>query len=354
VPGTDALAGLGHRLIESLRSPVGFDGQSIRVAASIGAAITEPGARSPDDLLADADVALLEAKRQGKARVHLFDARLDGSVRDRRRRDGEVRQAAAAGQLELHYQPLVSLRDLGLAGVEALVRWRHPVHGLLAPAAFIDTAERLGVVGEIGRWVLERACRDSVAWTNEHGGASVRWGVNVSPRELASARLIDDVLAALEASGCPGTSLCLEITESGIVEDPDAALSNLCALKDLGVLIALDDFGTGFSSLGQLAAFPVDVVKLDRTFVARLTGTDRRSVALVRAVCSMAEALELEAVAEGIESQAQRELLLELGYDVGQGFLLGRPVALDQLGASVVEEHGRLRLADGAAQHLPA
>jgi diguanylate cyclase len=323
------------------------------VTASVGAALTAPGARSADALLAEADAALLEAKRQGKARVHVFDERLGATVHARRSREAEVRAAATAGQFELHYQPIVGLRSGRLSAVEALVRWRHPVHGLVAPASFIHVAERLGVIDEIGRWVLRQACRDARGFT-PGDGPPVRVSVNVSPSELVSERLSDDVAAVIADTGFDGRGLAFEITESGIIEDPDAALANLRRLKALGAVVALDDFGTGFSSLSQLAAIPVDVVKLDRSWVAGRAGDDPRNTAVVGAIQSMAGTLAMEVVAEGIERDDQQHRLLDLGCRIGQGFLFGPPVPIEQLRARLVERDGRLYVSDALRNGAPA
>jgi diguanylate cyclase (GGDEF)-like protein/PAS domain S-box-containing protein len=348
VPDADALLELGRRLLAALDPDVLVEGEAIDVTVSIGAAVGVPGERTADELLAEADVALLHAKRAGKAGITLFDDGLGAQVRDRRAREAEVRHAADQGLFELHYQPIAGLRSSRIMAVEALVRWRHPDQGLLAPAMFVDVAERLGVIDRVGRWVLDRACRDRVAWARDGGPADVHFSVNVSPGEIASERLVGDVADALARTGCDGGWLCFEITESGIIEDPITALANVRGLQELGAKVALDDFGTGYSSLGQLASFPVDVVKLDRAFVAGIDDGGPRNRALVSAVCSMAAALDMRLIAEGIETAAQRDQLLDLGCEVGQGYLLGRPGPLEEVRA------GWRRAADGLYLPEPA
>jgi EAL domain-containing protein (putative c-di-GMP-specific phosphodiesterase class I) len=304
------------------------------VSVTVGAALGRPGSISADGLVAEADLALIHAKRAGKARVQVFDACLGSTLRARHRHEDEVRRAVDAGRFALHYQPIADLRTGRLHAVEALVRWVHPERGVLPPATFIEVAERLDLIAEIGRWVIERACRDHVAWSRDGDGQPVpSISVNVSSREIGSARLAGDVAAILERTGCSGAALCFELTETGIVEDPATALDTMRALKGLGCRVALDDFGKGFSSLSQLTNFPVDVIKLDRLFVADIE-TSARSAALVAAVRSMAEALELTLVAEGVECEGQRRRLLELGCHIGQGYLLARPAPLDELRAS--------------------
>ena len=315
----------------ALDRPFPIDGHETAVTASIGIAAAGPGQTTPTNLLRDADVALYRAKEQGKARWTVFDQAMGAGMRERIALEVQLRRAVARGELRLAFQPLVELATGRIVGVEALVRWQHPLKGLIQPDAFIPLAEETGLILPIGRWVLEEACRQGRAWQERHQGAPIV-SVNLSACQFQQPDLVEDVAQALRASGLERGRLKLEITESAMMADPDAAIATLRRLKDLGVRIAIDDFGTGYSSLGRLRRFPVDLLKVDRAFVAGL-GHEAEDAAIVRAVVGLARALGLGVVAEGVETGAQLAWLRELGCELGQGFYFGPPVPAEAIAA---------------------
>ncbi len=241
----------------------------------------------------------------------------------------ELRSAILAGQLLLHYMPLASAADGRLCGFEALVRWSHPTRGLVPPLDFIPLAEESGLIGPLGEWVLRRACADAAAWPDD-----VRVAVNLSPRQVHQAEILDLVCEVLDATGLPPARLELEITETALFEDVGRALDNLRALKARGLRIAMDDFGTGFSSLATLQSFPFDTLKIDKSFVQAIHN-DARATAIVRAVLGLGHSLGMPVVAEGVESEEQLAFLRAEGCAEVQGFGIGRPVPLEALAASL-------------------
>jgi EAL domain-containing protein (putative c-di-GMP-specific phosphodiesterase class I) len=244
--------------------------------------------------------------------------------------EAELRRALEREKLEIHYQPVVSLHDGEVCSVEALLRWRHPERGLLSPAEFLDVAEDSGLIVPIGVWVLQRACADAHAWRPRPRGAPIGLCVNVSARQLLDPGLLDAVASALETGGLDPGRLTLEITESVLMEDADLAALRLRELKALGVRLAIDDFGTGYSSLSYLRTFPVDVLKIDRSFVAGVAG-DLEGACFVQAIVRLAQVLGLDTVAEGVEEIEQLSRIAELDCDMAQGFLFSRPVPVADL-----------------------
>jgi diguanylate cyclase (GGDEF)-like protein/PAS domain S-box-containing protein len=322
VVGPDALPALADRLVRGVREPLRLNGRDLVPTISVGVAECMPGPdAAPDELLADADLALMEAKGLGGGHVQRFDDRLRARAVRRRHTEAEIRGARERGELRLHYQPIVDLDSGGVTALEALLRWEHPSRGLLLPNEFIPLAERTGAITDLGCWVIEQACRDLAR--SEAG----RMCVNLSARQLADDALPGVVRDALDAAGVPASALCFEVTETALVEDPPRAVAALEALRALGAQVAIDDFGTGYSSLAQLKTLPVDVLKIDRLFV-QAVGDDERDAAVIAAVVSMAAALGLELVAEGIETEAQRDRLVALGCPRGQGFLFAHPAAV--------------------------
>jgi diguanylate cyclase (GGDEF)-like protein len=315
----DALA---DRLIEVLREPVELDdGRRIfSVTASIGVAVAQYD--TPDELLRDADLALYAAKAAGKDRYSLFEAGMHSDVEGRLELESDLGAALAREQFFLLYQPIFHLPSQELAGVEALIRWRHPQRGVVAPDSFIPLAEDTGLIIPIGRWVLDEACRQAAAWNA--GGLALGISVNVSAYQLSRKGFAEDVLGALTRSGLEPSSLTLEITETTLMRDVPAASERLRDIKALGVRVAIDDFGTGYASLSQLQRMPVDILKIDRSFVAALSdGHHGRD--LLQAILGVGQALSLTVVAEGIETHNQLATLEQMGCHMAQGFLLGRP-----------------------------
>jgi diguanylate cyclase (GGDEF)-like protein len=313
---------LADRLTETLREPLelGDAGKSFSVTASIGVAVGRYA--TPDDLLRDADLALYAAKAAGKDRYALFDAGLYADAEGRLALEADLSVAVAENQLFLHYQPIFDLGRQRVVGVEALVRWRHPQRGVIPPGSFIPVAEESRLIVPIGRWVLGEACRQAAAWRAE--GISLGISVNVSAHQLNRREFAEDVQRALASSGIEPSSLTLEITETALVRDVPAACERLEEVKALGVRVAIDDFGTGYASLSHLQQMPVDILKIDRSFVAAL-GDGNQSRELLAAILGVGQSLSLSVVAEGIEDDEQRITLEAMGCEMAQGFLLGHP-----------------------------
>ncbi|MDQ6649167.1 MAG: bifunctional diguanylate cyclase/phosphodiesterase [Actinomycetota bacterium] len=318
------LAEIAGRLMAALDEPFELGGHRHAMTLSLGGTI---GTQSDtaDDVLMRADMALLRAKRLGRARYEAFDPAHDRvATRADLQLEDELRVSLDAHELRAYYQPIVSLDDLCVVGHEALVRWEHPEHGLLLPALFLDLAESSGLIRPLGWWMLSQACHDATRGDNplrEPGWVAV----NASPSQLARPGVAADVVRALVASGLPPHRLHLEITETALITASAGLVGELRELSEMGVRIALDDFGTGYSSLSLLRQFPVDLVKIDRSFIEPVL-TDRSALAIVKAVLSMCRDMNLPTVAEGVETRQQLDLLRELGCSNGQGFLFGRPV----------------------------
>jgi diguanylate cyclase (GGDEF)-like protein len=320
-------------LIEGLGQPFALSATEVRVSASIGVAFSasEAGAEA---LLSKADIAMYHAKAAGKNRVVTFQPQMQEMLHERLRLEADIGRALANEEFFLEYQPIVDLGTRSLLGVEALVRWRHPDLGVLMPGRFIQIAEECGQIVKLGRWVLTRSCRELCAWRGSvAGGAGLRVAVNISGRHLQHGDLVRDVAQALQESGLEPENLVIELTESTIMHNTEANLGRLRQLKALGVRLAIDDFGTGYSSLSYLHRFPIDILKIDQSFVSRLTNT-YNGPELARAVITLAETLGLDTVAEGIELEPQVAALLTLGCVAGQGFLFATPGSLEQLSNS--------------------
>jgi len=320
----DAIA-LGERIGASLREPVPVQGRELFVTASTGIVVSADGAETTPDLLSHADAAMYRAKEAGRGRVVLYDELTRGGWVDRLRMETDLRLALERGELSLVYQPIVDLRDGRTRSVEALLRWTHPERGPIGPDVFIPVAEETGLIVEIGRWVLETAVAQVAEWQRTQPGArGLGVTVNVSGRQLFHESLVGDVERVAAESGIAPGTLGLEITESVLMDEGDA-VTVLEALRARGARLSLDDFGTGYSSLSYLKRFPLDTLKIDRSFVSGL-GTGQDDAALVATIVSMAGTLGLEVVAEGVETEEQLRLLRDLGCDRAQGFLLARPL----------------------------
>jgi EAL domain-containing protein (putative c-di-GMP-specific phosphodiesterase class I) len=287
-----------------------------------------------EELLSKADIAMYHAKVAGKNRFVTFEPRMQELLHERLRLEADIGRAVINEEFFVEYQPIVDLGTRSLLGVEALVRWRHPELGVLMPARFIQVAEDCGQIVTLGRWVLTRACRELHLWSSSvAGGASLRVAVNISGHHLQHGELVRDVAQALKESGLEPGNLVIELTESTIMHNTEANLERLRQLKALGVRLAIDDFGTGYSSLSYLHRFPIDILKIDHSFVNRLTNT-YNGPELARAVITLGETLGLDTVAEGIELEPQVAALLSLGCVAGQGFLFAASGSLDQLSKS--------------------
>jgi len=334
--GVGAVAEVQHlaeTLIEALGAPFSLDGREVRVTASLGVALSAAGTGA-EVLLSNADLAMYHAKAAGKNRYVSFQPQMQTLLQERLQLEADIGRALAQEEFFLEYQPIVDLGTRSLLGVEALVRWRHPEAGVLMPARFIHVLEECGQIASLGRWVLKRACRDVCAWRRSIAGASrLRLAVNISARHLQHGELVQDVLQALEDSGFEPDNLVIELTESTMMYNTEANLERFHRLKALGVKLAIDDFGIGYSSLSYLHRFPIDILKIDRSFVSRLTSSDT-GPDLARAVITLGETLGLDTVAEGIELEPQVAALLALGCVAGQGFLFARAGSLEQLSKS--------------------
>jgi diguanylate cyclase (GGDEF)-like protein/PAS domain S-box-containing protein len=326
---------LTDRVRRELIRPFSLEGEDDFFATvSLGVALSSTTSGAAE-LVRDADAAMYRAKATGGARSELFDSQLRAEAVERLHTERALRRGIDQGELRLHYQPIWDLATRQVEAVEALVRWERPGHGLVAPGAFVGVAEECGLIGPIGEWVLREACRQAAVWREQLGEAApLPVHVNVSARELEQADLPGVVATALREADLDPTDLVLEITESGLLERTQRPASVLRAIKETGVRIALDDFGTGYSSLSYLERFPIDELKLDREFVARLDGSGEEPV-IVGAILAMAHALGLVVVAEGIETEAQATVLRELGCERAQGYALARPAEPEAIAALV-------------------
>jgi diguanylate cyclase (GGDEF)-like protein/PAS domain S-box-containing protein len=314
-----------ERILQALSIPVDVDGQLIAISASIGLATGDTGS-SAAILLRHADIAMYRAKANGKARIVVFDEQMGAEAGHLVRIEADLPGVEDRDELELHYQPVLELATGRLAGFEALVRWRHPELGLLAPDRFIPASEATRQIVPIGRWILETACASGARWRDAGDGPPpLTMAVNLSAVQLSTDEVVDDVRQALDRSGLDPSLLVLEITETGLVADPVAATTRLRALHELGVRLAIDDFGTGYSSLSYLRQFPIDILKIDRSFVDTITADDELPP-IIRGLLDLARTLDLEIIAEGIERDVQHEGLRREACAMGQGFLFSRPL----------------------------
>jgi diguanylate cyclase (GGDEF)-like protein len=325
----EAALEFGRRLREQLREPMEFDSLSIDVDTAVGVALHPEHGSDPAMLLQRADLATQAAKGLA-TRVQLFTPALESRSVRRLGLAGDLRRALDTGEIDVHFQPKVSLRDRNLVGVECLARWEHPTYGPVAPEDFVAVAEHTGQLGRLTEAVLKAGLRRCRSWGESGRPLSV--AVNLSGRTLMDPDFPDRVAALLDEYGVPAHQLTFEITESGVVDDADRPIPTLNRLREMGVRLSVDDFGTGYSSLSLLRRLPVDEVKIDQTFVQGMT-TDQGDLAIVRAVVGLARHFGLTVVAEGVESELSLELLEESGCDVGQGFLFSRPLPFERLEA---------------------
>ena len=325
---------IAAEITQSFNSPLLLDGSETPMAASIGVALSQPD-NDTEQLLRNADIAMYNAKAAGKGRFVVFHPRMQEQLRHRLRLEEDMHRALERNEFFLEFQPVIDLTHRELLGVEALLRWNHPEHGRVMPGVFIPIAEESGQIVELGRLVLVAACRQVRAWSRTvAAGDGLRVAVNISGRHLQHADLVADVRHALDVSGLDPGNLVIELTESTIMHNTEVNLDRFRALKALGVRLAIDDFGMGYSSLSYLHRFPIDILKIDRAFVSRLTGQDE-GPELARAVVMLGETLGLETVAEGIEHEDQVSKLLELGCVAGQGFLFAGASSLEAVTASL-------------------
>jgi diguanylate cyclase (GGDEF)-like protein/PAS domain S-box-containing protein len=316
---------LADRVIEAVSRPFKIKGNDVKIGASVGLVLAPDQTSDADNILKMADAALYQAKSAGRNCYRVFDRQMSQSMRARRDLELDLRQAIQRHELELHYQPIIDARTFRICGAEALIRWHHPVRGMIPPDQFIPLAEESGAITQIGEWVLRTACLDAVAWP-----PGVKVAVNLSARQFSDRNLIDVVMYALAESGLPPDRLELEITETSLIESAVQCLSTLRQFKNLGITIALDDLGTGYSSFSQLTMYPFDKIKIDKSFTQNVVGrTD--CAAIVRAALTLAQGLDIETTAEGIETAEQCMLLRLAGVTSLQGYLFKRPRPLAEL-----------------------
>ncbi len=339
---------MAQRIAGVFTRPFVLDGSEHFVTTSIGIALAD-GGEPADDLLRDADAAMHRAKERGRARYELFDERLRGRAISRLRVENDLRRALERDELTLDYQPLISLRDHSLVSVEALIRWDHPDRGRIPPADFIPVAEENGLIEPIGRWVLDRACRQAARWYPDRPDSPpLSMSVNLSAAQVANRGLADTVGAALRGAGLDPACLALELTESVLVGEAEELHETLTALKALGVSLVLDDFGTGYSSLSYLTRLPLDALKVDRSFVAGL-GSEPRDTAITEAIVAMSRALSLRVVGEGAETATQIAELSRMGCDLVQGYHFSRPVPAAEITRMLAQGPAWLRSSRRAA-----
>jgi EAL domain-containing protein (putative c-di-GMP-specific phosphodiesterase class I) len=333
IASEDEAVAAAERIEEQFRRPFRIDGRDFVTTASIGIALGGAGHEGPDALLRNADIAMYRAKAGGRAHHVLFHASMQTDSLSRLDLENDLRHAVGRGELRVHYQPIVVLESGRVAEVEALVRWQHPVRGLMAPVDFISIAEESGLIVPIGQWVLTEACRQVAGWRAAYPSEpALTVSVNLSPRQFQQPNLVEEVGGALRDGGLAPTGLKLEITEGVLMRDVEATIKTLGELKKLGVQLAIDDFGTGYSSLAYLKRLPLDVLKIDRSFIKGI-GHDAEDTAIVRAIISMAKSLHLSLTGEGIETAEQAALLRGWACEQGQGYFFSRPLDAGALGA---------------------
>ncbi|MET0647191.1 MAG: EAL domain-containing protein [Pyrinomonadaceae bacterium] len=335
---TDDAIEVARRVQEAVTQPFNIGGHEVFTTASIGIALSNTGYERAEDLLRDADTAMYRAKMEGKKRHVVFDKAMHDRAMELLQTETDLRRALTRQEFFLNYQPIVSLETGRVLSFEALVRWRHPERGIVGPCDFIPVAEETGLIVPLGLWVLNEACRQMREWQRLGlADESVTMSVNLSGRQFSQADLIDQIASALRESGLKAANLKLEITESMVMENFDTAIDMLTQLRTLGVGLSIDDFGTGYSSLSYLHRFPIDTLKIDRSFVTQMTDNSENAE-IVRTIVTLARSLDMAVVAEGVETADQLRQLGELGCDYGQGYLFSRPVGAGQAAALLTDE----------------
>ena len=314
---------LATRLIAEIAKPFELDGHQVVIGASVGISIAPNDGSDPDKILKNADMALYRAKSDGRDSCRFFEPDMDARMQARRTMEIDLRRALTLGEFEVYYQPLITLKTQKISGFEALLRWHHPERGMVPPLEFIALAEEIGLIGQIGAWVLKQACLEAAKWPDD-----IHVAVNLSPAQFRHRAVVLDVVAALGASGLPARRLEVEITEAVLLQDTESNIRILDELRNLGVRISMDDFGTGYSSLAYLQKFPFDKIKIDRSFVNELDRPE--SIAIIRAVTGLGSSLGMKTTAEGVETEQQLQKLKEEGCTEVQGYLFSKPVPAAQ------------------------
>jgi diguanylate cyclase (GGDEF)-like protein/PAS domain S-box-containing protein len=326
---------VAERLINTMAAPFALSGKKVFSSVSIGIALSSIGYDKPEDMLRDADTAMYRAKSMGKARYEVFDMEMRASVMARLQLETDLRDAIERDELRNYYQPIVSLETGHITGFEALLRWQHPIRGLLPPSEFIPVAEETGMIRELGWWNLRQACRQIAAWNGgRNGDAPLTMSVNLSVKQFLQPNLVVEIGKLLFETGIPPEILKLEITESAVMADPSAAVAMLSQIKSLGIKLSIDDFGTGYSSLSYLHRFPLDTLKIDGSFTKTMS-EGGESTEIVRTILPMANSLRLNVVAEGVETAEQLAILRQLRCEFAQGYYFSKPVTAEEAGALV-------------------
>lgn len=330
-PHADGPILVAERIKDVLRAPFTLNGREIFIDTSIGIAATLTGNETPEELLRNADVAMYTAKSQGKDRYAVFQNEMHETLLKRAELEAELRRAIDAEEFVLHYQPILDLQSKLIMGMEALVRWDNPRTGLIPPSDFIPIAEECNLMTRLGRWVLEEACKQARIWQEKFDrGSHLSITVNVSSRQFQQKDLVEVVVDVLNKTGLSPRSLILEITESTMLQNTEATIRKLQDLKQLGVRLAIDDFGTGYSSLSYLQRFPVDILKIDKSFIDKINHSSE-GAAVARAIITMGDTLRLRTIAEGIETADQTAALQRMGCELGQGYLFAKPLSKDDM-----------------------
>jgi len=328
------------RLMKAVTAPFILDGKEVFTSVSIGIALSNSSYDEPEEILRDADTAMYRAKSLGKARYEIFDADMRASVMARLQLEMDLRRALERGEFSNFYQPIVSLATGEIVGFEALLRWEHPTRGQLSPQEFISVAEETGFIRELGWWNLREACRQMSEWRTKYDAYSdLTMSVNLSPKQFLQPNLLEDIQSLLLELGLPPTALKLELTESTVMGDPSSAIEMLEQIKAFGISLAIDDFGTGYSSLSYLHRFPLDTLKIDRSFISGMgDGKENGGAEIARTILPMASNLHLDVVAEGVETSEQVAMLKKLHCKYGQGYYFSKPLSADEAGLLLAEQ----------------
>ena len=320
------------RVAEALGAPIELVGREVRLSTSIGIALSVTGYERPEDIVRDAFVAMNQARSGGGNRQEMFDQKMQSEVELRMRLEADLRRALERDEFQVFYQPIVSLETWRISGFEALVRWRHPERGLVSPAEFIPVAEETGQIVPIGEWVLRESSRQMKCWQDEHPELDLSISVNLSGRQVAEPDLVDTVARVIDETGLRPGSLKLELTETLLMHHYEGAIQKMHHLRDMGIKLSIDDFGTGYSSLSHLHRFPIDFLKVDRSFVGRV-GQDARESEIVKVIVGLGRNLGMQVIAEGVETSEQAGFLRDLECEYGQGYYFARPLDAEAAGA---------------------
>jgi len=338
---------VASKILEEIRHPTAIEGHEIHVSASIGISLFPDDANDVESLLKNSDMAMYKAKELGKNAFQFFSVELAEQGTAMRLLENSLRSALVRNEFELYYQPKIEMCSGRIIGAEALLRWHHPTRGLVLPGEFVKLAEEAGLMNEIGMWVLESAFSQLRRW-RENGNGKMRLAINLAAGQFRATHLLERIKEHLEREKCSPDCVEIEITETSMLADPDGVGKVLRALRELGLRVAIDDFGTGYSSLSHLKRFPIDTLKIDKTFVSDILH-DREDAAIVTAVVAMARALDLEVIAEGVETEAQRALLAEQGCDAYQGYLFSPALPVVEFDAMLKRHQNSHHAPTGAA-----